>query len=825
MTALPMVYTRKTTGGICQLFETASGCFGDDEASAYMANFGNSSVDGDKTLTFNLYRMAHDRFPRNVEFVKGLLSYYSANQMWTDWEKLSTQYYFADRDIRNGLLAYDAEHKTLRTKFAEAEKTRDQLAYRHFHADAAMWLSHFNEAVDTYRELAKMYPGEPAYVERLADLTRSLGYADDKLYRESSSEWASLAEIYPSSHEFRTKAGETLAEMGDFAGARAEWDKLLSKEQGNSAAFLEVASIYWDYYQWDDALRTINDLRRTSNNPTAYAYQMGALYEGKTQWDRAIGEYVATLGDDDANQSKSITRLEQLAPRRNFRDLIARAFEQRRAAQPENGALILAYAQFLQDGDRGQEAFALLRNEVARHNDIDFLESARDVFHANQLTADEQKVIARLIEASRDVREQLQYRLQMAAFYEANGKPVDAAQSFDKIVADFPTNLGVIQESTNYYWRAGLIDKSIGLYKDSINRAQGQYKRDFTIALADRQVNANKLADAELTLRNLYAQDPLDTDAFGKLVKVLGDENKNDALVDLYKSALDTIAKADLDRDTTTKRLREVRLGHNPKRWPVCNVRPKPSINISKSSIVSLKTPIYSTMPLPLPSAIINFRVWSNIIRTLRKRALRITDGIWFWRRISEHDGDYAAAIPQYQNAVLNEPQRLDFRSTLADTFIRTNQFDKAIAELRRGHDLDLGNPDWLTRIALVQVQQGKRADAVSTLRTAMNSGKNILALTIFTHGDKLKQWGMSKEALEFYDEGMTRYLKNPYEQNLNADTLASFIEASLKNEAPLQTAQRLEGLSGTLQAESKKETNYEKYKIDARRDCRLSVD
>jgi len=108
-----------------------------------------------------------------------------------------------------------------------------------------------------------------------------------------------------------------------------------------------------------------------------------------------------------------------------------------------------------------------------------FLESVRDVFHANQLTADEQKVIARLIDSARDVREQLQYRLQMAAFYEANSKPADAAQTFDKIVADFPTNLGVLQESTSFYWRAGLTDKSIGLYRDAIGRAQGQYKHDF----------------------------------------------------------------------------------------------------------------------------------------------------------------------------------------------------------------------------------------------------------------------------------------------------------------------------------------------------------
>jgi len=45
---------------------------------------------------------------------------------------------------------------------------------------------------------------------------------------------------------------------------------------------------------------------------------------------------------------------------------------------------------------------------------------------------------------------------------------------------------------------------------------------------------------------------------------------------------------------------------------------------------------------------------------------------------------------------------------------------------------------------------------------------------------------------------------------------LNSLIEVSLKNEPPVKTAQRLETLIATLQTESTKQTNYEKYKVDA---------
>jgi tetratricopeptide (TPR) repeat protein len=335
------------------------------------------------------------------------------------------------------------------------------------------------------------------------------------------------------------------------------------------------------------------------------------------------------------------------------------------------------------------------------------------------------------------------------------------------------------------------------------------------MTLADRQVSANRLADAEATLRILYAQDPMDTETFGRLVKVLGDENKNEALIDLYKSALDTVAKSNLDRDTATQRLREVRLGMVATMAKL----QRPSDAVDQYIEVINRQP----EDVDILNNAVAFAERNNQLDRLVKyysdtSQKSFKDYRWnlVLARIAEHKGDYATSIPQYQNAVQNEPQRLDFRSTLADAYIRTNQFDQAIAELRRGRDLDQGNTEWLTRIALVQVQQGKRADAVATLRLAMNSSKNSLSASVFTYADKLKQWGLSKEALEFYDEGLKRYLKNPYEQNLTVETLNGLIEVSLKNEAPVNTAQRLETLIATLQKEQAKETNYEKYKIDA---------
>lgn len=795
------------------------GVFSDDEARVYVNHFSSiaSSLSGDydRALTFELYRMAHDRFPQNIEFVKGLLEYYAGSKQWGAWQGLLTQYYFADRQFRDALLFQYANLNQLRAKVDEARTHRDQLAYKHFIADTSLWLSHFEDALDTYRELAKLYPGETAYVERLADLTRSLDWKSDSLGTESAKAWSELAEIYPTIRAYRTKAGETLAEMGNFAGARAEWDKLLESDRGSTDAYREVASIYWDYFQWDDAIRVIKELRETIKQPSALAYERGALYEGKNDWNKAIGEYVATLGEGSADEAKAIKRLVQLAPRRNYRDLIAGAFQSCLASAGERGPRVRVYARYLSDANRGEESYALLRGEVAKSTDVSFLESARDVFHANALVADEQRTLGRLVEAGRDVREQMQYRLQLAAFFEATDNTSQATHVYDGLATEFPTNLGVIQETSSYYKRAGLFDKAIGLYQRSIGKSRGSYQRDFTLALADRQADAKRLANAETTLRDLYAKDPLDTTAFGKLVRVLGDEGKDDALVELYRSGLDQIRKAGLDRDSETNRLAQLRLGM-VSTFARLN---KPSEAVDQYIEIINRQPEDAEL---LARAIAFSRRNGQLERMLKyyqdTSARSFKDYRWnlVLARMAEDRGDYAEAGAQYEKAVLNEPQRMDFRSSLADSLIRAGKPDGAITELHKASALDNGNTTWLMRIALIQVQQGKRADAVATLRTAMASRKNIVAKTIFDYAASLRSWGLLKEALEFYHEGFNRYFTNPYEQTLPPEAVAGFIDASIKNEPMLKTAQSLEAMLARLRTESEKETNYEKYKIDA---------
>ena len=75
-------------------------------------------------------------------------------------------------------------------------------------------------------------------------------------------------------------------------GAADRWRTLSANEPGTPATHLEVATLFWDYYQFDDAAKELEALQTTSHDRTLYAYRLGAIYDSKSDFDHAVPEYV-----------------------------------------------------------------------------------------------------------------------------------------------------------------------------------------------------------------------------------------------------------------------------------------------------------------------------------------------------------------------------------------------------------------------------------------------------------------------------------------------------------------------------------------------------
>ncbi|HEX8923089.1 MAG TPA: tetratricopeptide repeat protein, partial [Pyrinomonadaceae bacterium] len=183
----------------------------DPETQDYLSKFISSNASAsasnfDAQLYLGLYTLAHERFPHNLSFVQGLLKFYSAHGRTNEWRNLMAEYYFESPEIRREFLSHLASRNELRSFLANArERSRtqgeetqarslDTLPYKLFRADASAHLSNYEEAIDAYRELNRLYPNMPEFSERLISFTRSMGQRNPKFLEEAASASHALAE-------------------------------------------------------------------------------------------------------------------------------------------------------------------------------------------------------------------------------------------------------------------------------------------------------------------------------------------------------------------------------------------------------------------------------------------------------------------------------------------------------------------------------------------------------------------------------------------------------------------------------------------------------
>ncbi|HYG80098.1 MAG TPA: tetratricopeptide repeat protein, partial [Pyrinomonadaceae bacterium] len=325
---------------------------GDREVQAYLERFTSLSADpqaanGGAQLYLGLYQLAHERFPHNLNFVRGLLKFYSARERWDEWRRLMAEYYFTAREIRDEFLAHLASRNELRPHLERARerslarggdgRALDALPYKLFRADAAAHLANYEEAIDAYRELNRLYPNTPEFAERLISFTRSLGQHNPKFLEEAAELSRHMADAFPARAEYRTRAGEVRAELGDYDGARGEWEQLIATGRGAPDTYLETATVYWDYFQYEDALGVITRLRERVHDPGLYAFEAGAILEALRRTEDALGEYVKALNgylsdyDEAMLSDRAKRRLAKLYGRSGVPAQLRRAVERERA--------------------------------------------------------------------------------------------------------------------------------------------------------------------------------------------------------------------------------------------------------------------------------------------------------------------------------------------------------------------------------------------------------------------------------------------------------------------------------------------------------------
>src|SRR3979490_1561661 len=87
------------------------------------------------------------------------------------------------------------------------------------------------------------------------------------------------------------------------------------------AGYLESSSIYWDYFDFDNALRLRNEGRKKLGDENLFRYESGAISKNQRNYPPAVAEYVKGALAGGANSPADL-RLVELARRPKLRDQV-----------------------------------------------------------------------------------------------------------------------------------------------------------------------------------------------------------------------------------------------------------------------------------------------------------------------------------------------------------------------------------------------------------------------------------------------------------------------------------------------------------------------
>ena len=724
------------------------------------------------SLQLNLY--AHQRFPHELKFTRNLLAAYSAKPTADSaaWELLLRQHWFEASDLRDEFFDYLSSNKKLDAELAslqqlvpsESQQQQNPAATREL-AEVNLWQSHFEQSAPLLGTLAHNFPADTTIGDEAASVFRSLAYFDPTQTAHAVAIEQNLSTADPGNLDRLTRIGDTLADsqsttlsvsaQSQLAAAAPYWRRLPQIHPGQPDGYLQAATVFWDYFQFDQALAQIDAARKQFHSPALYAYEAGAIYENKNSPAQATAEYVTASITEEANDSAR-ARLLALANRPAYAQLVDEATARAVAASPTLPALTLR-ASVLAARKQSTSLAPLVDSAIAKASTTDQAAALAAFAQQHQLVPSYRAALQREIALSSDPVQRIELQYTFAQSYQQDNEHKDlaAAQTIiESVYKDNPRILGVVRTTTDFYWTNQHPKQAIATLVEASQSANPELSRAFTLEAATKANQSADYARARTLLAPLIAQDPYNPRYLATIADSYALAGDNVALRDFYTNTLATLKAANLsfeDRRDKTASLRQGLIG----------------------ALTSLKDyPGAVDQHIALISA---FREDSGIAQSAALYALRygrqqqlvdflnktVADSPRDSRfaivlaRVDTAFEDYPDAISAYSKAIAIRKDRQDVYIARADLQEHLQHFDEACADYDRLYVLSYKDPQWMLKEAEARARQGKTDLAVRALKAAWIDGRPVSPQGSFQVAAQLEKWNLLAEAQTFAEQGV----------------------------------------------------------------------
>ena len=721
---------------------------------------------GSPALYVRLNQYANERFPHNPVFVKNLLGAYqwpeTRNQ--AAWEKLLRQHWFEETQLRNEFFEYlsrtgrlDAELQILRENDGADERghrfdTANPAAGEYL-AEADLWRSHCEQSAPVLKTLAEMYPANNELGKTAAAVYRSLAY-----FQSANTETAvklneNLLAANPRSSDLLARIGDTFADREQFSRAAPYWNRIPQLAPGDMSGYLTAATIYWDYFDFADALRLLEEARRKSGNDSLYAYEEGAIYEGQREFSKAIREYVkGSLAAGAGSPSQS--RLLQLARRTQYRDLVDAETKKRTDSAAPTMAEITLRVDVLDALSQTKEAEPLLEAALSRAATLEQATDIESLATQRSLESVREHALEKEASLSSDPVTRLQLRYTLARLYEDKKDFASAQKNIEDIYRENPKILGVVRSTTDFYWRVKLHTQAIGVLQQAARDAYPELSKQFTFEAARKSTDAKLYAQAREMLTSLLKDSPYDGQYVAAMADTYAKEGNQEGLKQFYLDEIAGYRTAPLSQDEKKTQIATLRRGLIP------------ALGTLKDYSGGVDQYIELINAFPEDDGIANEAALYAQLNHQEERLLQFyvktvqqspRDYRWSMAlaRIQTALEDYASAIDSYGHALAIRPDRVDLRTARAGLEERLMRFDDAAADYEKLYELAYKDPQWMERVAEIRARQGRPETCVAALKTALIDGQPERPGKYFDAARKLEAWGMLAEARTLAEQGV----------------------------------------------------------------------
>ena len=527
--------------------------------------------------------------------------------------------------------------------------------------------------------LAQQYPADFELGRRASAVYRSLAAFDPRDTEIAVKIEENLYLADPGNRDTLARIGDVLADRELFARAAPYWQRVAQVRPGESQAYLDAATIYWDYYDYDSALKLLEEGRAKLGDPALYAYEAGAIYEGKREFPQAIAEYIkGALKQHEG--SRPYNRLLDLARRKTLRDDADRATAPLiEGTSPAIDAIKLRVA-VLETQNRPKDVEQLLAAIGEHTTSLETLEWLEETARQKSLEMVQEKVLEKQAAVTTDPVRKLELRYSLVRFYEAKKDLQEAQRNVETLYRENPKILGVVRSTADFYWQNKDRQRAVEVLVQAANDSYPALGAQFRLEAARKAAESGQYEQSRRLLNQLLSAAPYNDEYLAAMADTLSRAGDDDGLKKFSLDKIEEIKKSQLPQDVRTRQIAALRRGMIPaltrlkdyagavdQYIEVINRYPEDDAVISEAALYAQRNGGNSNCSPTMPTPFSNRHT--------------IIAGPWCWLKLQTQVEDYPAAVETYATAIRIRPDRVDLRSARAELLERLMRFDESAAE------------------------------------------------------------------------------------------------------------------------------------------------